>query len=39
MLIRWHNGESKVWSVVRAPSAGDEDARQPHRELIALRGS
>ena len=38
MLIRWHNGESKVWSVVRAPSAEDEDARQMHRELIALRG-
>ena len=38
MLIRWHNGESKVWSVVRAPSADDEDARQMHRELIALRG-
>ena len=38
MLIRWHNGESKVWSVVRAPSAEDEDARQVHRELIALRG-
>src|SRR3954462_9525060 len=38
MLIRWHNGESKVWSVVRAPSAEDEDARQGPRELIALRG-
>ena len=39
MLIRWHNGESKVWSVVRPPSAEDEDARQLHRELIALRRS
>jgi transposase len=38
MLIRWHNGETKVWSVVRPPSAEDEDARQLHRELIALRG-
>ena len=38
MLIRWHNGEKKVWSVVRPPSAEDEDARQLHRELIALRG-
>src|SRR4051812_10779667 len=37
MLIRWHNGESKVWSVVRSPSAEDEDARQMHRELISLR--
>lgn len=38
MLIRFYNGESKVWSVVRPPSAEDEDARQLHRELIALRG-
>ena len=38
MLIRWHNGESKVWAVVRPPSAEDEDARQLHRELISLRG-
>src|SRR5262245_5281544 len=37
MLILWRNGESRVWSVVRSPSAGDEDARQPHCELIALR--
>ena len=33
MLIRWHNGESKVWSVVCGPSAEDEDARRMHREL------
>lgn len=38
MLIRWHGGETKVWSVVRPPSASDEDARHLHRELIALRG-
>src|SRR5271165_6134903 len=38
MLVRWHNGEAKVWSVVRVPSAEDEDARHLHRELIALRG-
>ena len=25
MLMRWHNGEKKVWSVVRPPSAEDED--------------
>jgi transposase len=37
MLVRWHNGETKVWSVVRPPSAEDEDHRQLHRELIALK--
>ena len=37
MLIRWHNGERKVWAVVHAPSAEDEDHRQLHRELIALK--
>jgi transposase len=37
MLMRWHNGEEKVWSVVRPPSAEDEDHRQLHRELIALK--
>jgi len=38
MLIRWHNGERKVWAVVRVPSADDEDRRQWHRELIELKG-
>jgi transposase len=37
MLIRWHNGEKKVWSVVHIPTAADEDRRQLHRELIELR--
>jgi transposase len=37
MLVRWHNGERKVWAVVQPPSAEDEDARQLHRELIALK--
>jgi len=37
MLIRWCNGERKVWSVVRVPSTGDEDRRQMHRELIGLK--
>jgi transposase len=37
MLVRWCNGERKVWSVVRPPSAEDEDHRQLHRELIALK--
>jgi transposase len=37
MLIRWHNGERKVWSVVRAPSVEQEDQRQLHREMIKLK--
>jgi len=38
MLIRWHNGESKVWRLVNVPSAENEDLRQPHRELLELKG-
>ena len=37
MLIRWHNGEKKVWSVVHVPTVADEDRRQLHRELIELK--
>jgi transposase len=37
MLIRWHNGESKVWRLVNVPSAETEDLRQPHRELMELK--
>jgi transposase len=37
LLLRYHGGESKVWSVVRVPRAVDEDARQLHRELQALK--
>jgi transposase len=37
MLIRWHNGEKKVWSVVHIPTVADEDRRQLHRELIELK--
>ena len=37
MLIRWDEGEDKVWSVVRVPSAEAEDARELHRELKTLR--
>ena len=37
MLIRYCNGERKVWSIVRVPSAADEDRRQLHRELIELK--
>jgi transposase len=37
MLIRWHNGEHSVWSIVNVPSVADEDRRQRHRELIELK--
>jgi transposase len=37
MLIRYHYGEEKIWSVVRVPSAEEEDRRQLHRELRAAR--
>lgn len=38
MLIRYHNGEPRVWRVVRVPTVEDEDRRQRHRELIDLKG-
>lgn len=37
MLIRWDEGEKKVWSVVRVPSVEAEDARELHRELRTLK--
>jgi len=37
MLVRWHGGERDVWSVVNVPTPTEEDARQLHRELDALR--
>ena len=37
MLIRYHNGEAGVWSVVHAPSPEAEDARHLHRELLTLK--
>jgi len=37
MLIRWQQGERNVWSVVQVPSVADEDRRQLHRELLALK--
>ncbi len=37
MLLRYHNGEKKVWSVVHVPSAVDEDRRQLHRDLLELK--
>ncbi|HEX6269543.1 MAG TPA: IS110 family transposase, partial [Anaerolineales bacterium] len=37
MLVRYHQGERKVWSVVHVPKMGEEDQRQLHRELMALK--
>ena len=37
MLLRYHGGESKLWSVVHVPSVQDEDWRQLHRELEQLK--
>lgn len=37
MLVRYVGGERWVWSVVRVPSAEQEDRRQLHRELLTLR--
>ena len=37
MLIRYHSGESKVWSVVQVPEVKDEDQRQLHRDLADLK--
>jgi transposase len=37
MLLRYYQGEKKVWSVVHVPSVEEEDQRQLQRELIALR--
>ena len=36
-LVRYHNGEQDVWSVVRVPSVEAEDARQLHREIGVLQ--
>jgi transposase len=37
LLIRFHQGEPKVWSKVRVPSEEEENARQLHRELQQLK--
>ena len=37
MLMRYHAGEPKVWSVVRVPTVDEEDRRQLHRELRTLK--
>lgn len=36
-LMRWHQGERGVWSVVQVPSVEAEDQRRGHRELEALK--
>ena len=38
MLMRYDNGERRLWSVVRVPTVEQEDSRQLHRDLVALRG-
>lgn len=37
MLLRYYLGETKVWSVVHVPNPEEEDQRQLHRELTALK--
>lgn len=37
MLLRYHAGESRVWSVVRVPTVEEEDRRHLHRELRTLK--
>jgi transposase len=37
MLIRYHSGEEKVWSVVQVPTVEAEDMRHLHRQLLALQ--
>ncbi len=34
MLMRYHGGERKLWSVVRVPSVEAEDGRQLVREIL-----
>jgi len=36
MLLRYHRGERRVWSVVHEPTAQQEDARRTHREIARL---
>lgn len=37
MLLRYHGGETKVWSVVQVPGVEEEDQRQLHRDLADLK--
>jgi transposase len=36
-LVRYHNGEQRVWSVARVPSEEQEDGRRLHRERERLQ--
>ena len=36
MLLRWHAGERRLWSVLKAPTTQQEDARRVDRELDRL---
>lgn len=37
MLIRYLNGETRVWSVLHIPEEQDEDGRRLHREIERLK--
>jgi transposase len=37
MLLRYHGGERKLWSVVNPPTVADEERRQLHRDLQELK--
>lgn len=37
MLVRYEQGETRVWSVVHVPKLEEEDQRQLHRELMSLK--
>jgi transposase len=37
MLIRYHQGEDKVWQVLKVPSVEGEDQRHLHRDLETLK--
>ena len=37
MLIRYHDGDKKVWHVVNVPSAEEEDYRHLHREMLTAK--
>ena len=36
MLVRWHEGERRVWHVIHVPSEADEDRRHLERERQTL---
>ena len=39
MLMRYHSGEKKLWSVVRVPSIEAEDQRHLHRQLSNFKAA